>query len=118
MSKALLLRLTASLLTVAFLFASCNTSQSDPFIGVWRYIVPEGSKDGSMDGVMATITMLEGTQQSYSMQYLRFNLTFTKTSNYTLAGVGSTLKVVFNPETEILRFQVNERDSHSFVKLK
>jgi hypothetical protein len=119
--------LLLSLLIV--LFTSCNSNgggtgsiqpTEDKFLGVCQYFATNDNKraDHSMDGLMATVGILGGTRETYSMQFLNHDMVFSIKDDSTLVGVDNTMTLQYQGSTQHLILHINQRSFDEFSKLK
>jgi hypothetical protein len=123
-------------LLLVVVFNSCDTSPDqlpenkvpleqsadDKFIGVWKYyssnFEKNGKGDGSMDGQIATLSILEGTKETYTFRFLHFALLFSKKDDSTLEGVTSKFILRYHQSNQHLKFNLGKGNFDEFKKLK
>ena len=126
-------------LLFVILLSSCNDSLSKPvdktpiessshplddkFIGVWKYYTSSFDKnskgDGSMDGQLATLKILEGTEETYTFRFLHFALLFSRKDDSTLKGVDTKFTLQYHQSAHLLIFNMGKgKDFEVFEKLK
>jgi hypothetical protein len=105
---------------------SCTSGNSafekkveDRFIGKWLFHSSEDGKgDGSMDGLVATIKKVEGTNETYMFLYIKFALMFSRKDERTLIGVDNKFSLKYDESTQHLIFNIGKGNFNKFTNLK
>ena len=124
---------------LAILLSSCNDalskrednrsnenpiqSSADKFIGVWKYntssFEKKGKYDGSMDGQLASLKILEGTEETYILRFLQYDMLFSKQDDSTLKGLDTKFTLNYKESSHFLVLNMGKgRDIDVFEKLK
>jgi hypothetical protein len=119
--RAILLLFSASIV-----IASCSSvpqkKVDQKFTGKWKYYTSSyeknGKGDGSMDGLVASLNKVEGTNETYSFSFINFDLMFTKKDDSTLQGVDNKFSLKYDESSEHLTFDIGGGSFDEFTKLK
>ena len=112
---------------IAFLFiffTSCNNifqnSTDRKFVGLWKFYSTDKGKsnDGTMDGVIGTLKKVDGTNETYSFDYLNLNLMYSKKDENILEGVDSKFMLEYNEANQHLILHESPTIFCEFTKLK
>lgn len=113
---------TALFLSLSFLLSCGNISvnKSSKWIGKWLYTYSsiDGKGDGSMDGQIATIKLMEGTKETFVVSYLYYIMNFELKDENTLKGISNIFEIKYIPKTGNIHFYISPTNYHTLKKLK
>jgi len=109
---------------VCFLFTACSNFKNtdDKFLGTWVFLneIPKSAqRDNSMEGVTCKITKIENTDESYSVDFLRYEgIVFTIKNDSTLKAINADIQIKYIESDQHLIFEINPNDGIELYKLK
>ena len=116
----------------ALLLFSCNAATESTqnealttdqkFVGDWLVVdnnFGENKNDHSMDGIIQSLTKMEGRDETYTFKlYTGNNLILSKRDDNTLTGVNANMKVRYVDSTQHIILAIGNEDKMEFKKLK
>jgi hypothetical protein len=102
--------------------STSHKSVDDKFVGYWKYYTSSFEKgeksDGSMDGLTANLKKVDGTNETYTFAFIKFDLLFSKKDDNTLEGVDNKFLLKYDESKEHLVLDLGSGSFDEFVKLK
>lgn len=106
------------------LLASCNNigqkSVDEKFVGLWKYVSSNLSRDEGMSSVIGTLKKVEGTNETYTFNCIvQFDILFVKKDENTLEGASNNnMLLKYDENSDQLLYELSDKTEYRFAKLK